>query len=749
MSGRFNPFASNFDPYYTAPKFNPQQDAFQQGLPPFTSPTVEDIGNFPLDNSFNPAIPGQSSSRDRRKSQTAPEQVKHRRTRSGCYTCRNRRVKCDEKHPICERCRKGNRECVYPSKAKTSKSSRSLGKSKNTNQDSDSPSEAYESEDKDHLNPIPDDEEESEPPSASSTKTPQQGVGEGSQREPSDPPSLTFEKSTSPSTEGSISQHHESKRLGKGTLGARLRSKQSVDRISNVKSDNLEFYLDYYRSHITCHHYGWKIDGTDFLHTEYLEIARSYKPLLYAVAGFAAYHYTISNPSGKLQDFLQLYSTSVSLLRMSLKDDDKHTEQHTEPALFTILQLATFEEYMGDWLNLISHQKAALTLITGLYTPDTIMGTPTLRRIFIWYTRFDITVGFLSGNGVILDRKWMAKCHESALSRVQNNPSSIRYKIEEYMTHHRLLAVDLAILFAKRTKAKKGLISQSEQEFWSECNAISERIQKFSNNWDPALRDPTKVATDFSGWKPRPVDDIVDPTEQRPFYTGDLQPMNLAIVDLSAMNVMFKYKLAQLEHRPPPPECRDEAFNAARMFEAIELCPDSQPGALLAASQSFAMACLFLPKDERHTTWLRRKFATMESNGYIFPSSLRRRMSQHWGVDVTDWWLPNNEGHPPILRLIREFLKDRMNAMNAPKDQFSQDVRDINGIFSTLNIDDPDQVGDATSPEREDSSARQALAAMDLANMAKMSGMNLDIDMGSDDSPPQFLQEMAKSQFGW
>jgi hypothetical protein len=30
------------------------------------------------------------------------EQVKHRRTRSGCFTCRQRRVKCDEAHPTCD-----------------------------------------------------------------------------------------------------------------------------------------------------------------------------------------------------------------------------------------------------------------------------------------------------------------------------------------------------------------------------------------------------------------------------------------------------------------------------------------------------------------------------------------------------------------------------------------------------------------------------------------------------------------------
>ena len=36
---------------------------------------------------------GSSSARLRRKSSAGVEQVKHRRTRSGCYTCRARRVK--------------------------------------------------------------------------------------------------------------------------------------------------------------------------------------------------------------------------------------------------------------------------------------------------------------------------------------------------------------------------------------------------------------------------------------------------------------------------------------------------------------------------------------------------------------------------------------------------------------------------------------------------------------------------------
>ncbi|KAI1459665.1 hypothetical protein F4805DRAFT_455463 [Annulohypoxylon moriforme] len=36
------------------------------------------------------------------------------RTRTGCRTCRYRRVKCDEEKPVCAQCRKGKRTCAWP-----------------------------------------------------------------------------------------------------------------------------------------------------------------------------------------------------------------------------------------------------------------------------------------------------------------------------------------------------------------------------------------------------------------------------------------------------------------------------------------------------------------------------------------------------------------------------------------------------------------------------------------------------------
>ncbi|RSH82661.1 uncharacterized protein EHS24_007655 [Apiotrichum porosum] len=36
------------------------------------------------------------------------------RSRSGCFTCRRRKVKCDESRPVCEKCQIGQRECTWP-----------------------------------------------------------------------------------------------------------------------------------------------------------------------------------------------------------------------------------------------------------------------------------------------------------------------------------------------------------------------------------------------------------------------------------------------------------------------------------------------------------------------------------------------------------------------------------------------------------------------------------------------------------
>ena len=74
---------------------------------------------------------------------------------------------------------------------------------------------------------------------------------------------------------------------------------------------------------------------------------------------------------------------------------------------------------------------------------------------------------------------------------------------------------------------------------------------------------------------------------------------------------------------------------------------------------------------------------TNGATSYVYPSTLRTRMSETWGVDVTHWWLPYDEGYPPVVRAIREFIEYRARV---PADDMSAHVRDMSGIFRSLDL---------------------------------------------------------------
>lgn len=177
------------------------------------------------------------------------------------------------------------------------------------------------------------DVEAGEPASVTSIKL------ESPTREQSDPPSLTHEKSPTPSTEGSAI-------IDAFPLGGSRRPdgrSQSVQLTSNTKwpqlSQDVKFYLQYARTKLSPYHWGFKYYESPFLRATLLEVAVRFEPLLYAVVGFAAYHHTLTKTNGKLHDFLDYYNKSVTLLRQSLKKNEKHTIA----TLLTILQLATIE----------------------------------------------------------------------------------------------------------------------------------------------------------------------------------------------------------------------------------------------------------------------------------------------------------------------------------------------------------------------------------------------------------------------
>ena len=151
------------------------------------------------------------------------------------------------------------------------------------------------------------------------------------------------EKSISPSTDSSsiFSQPHSAS--SSYSPSGRLSSVSAEPSSENTPYSHLprdiQFYIDYHQRCLNYHHYFFKSDASEFVHSILLEKALQYQPLLFALVGFAAFHMTLKKPNGKIQEFLQYYNRSVSLLRKSLSSGDKHTEA----TLLTILQLAAFE----------------------------------------------------------------------------------------------------------------------------------------------------------------------------------------------------------------------------------------------------------------------------------------------------------------------------------------------------------------------------------------------------------------------
>lgn len=296
-----------------------------------------------------------SSAPPQQQQQQARGQKKHKRTRTGCYTCRSRRVKCDETLPICDRCRKGNRNCVYPGTASsTSKTgARSGAKSKeaarSSSGGSDVVSDYAEAEDSGGgvKTVVGGEEDGDEGTVAVSRSGPRETHSSrsiprcGKKQTPSETARTYAENSVSPSTTESSMFDTLSPRSTSDGHGAQ----EPVGLPCNTQSlsDDLRFYLIFHQQFVTYHHYFMKPGSHRFIHQSVIDFALQYEPLLYAVVGFSAYLHSLHNHGGKLYTFLKYYHKALKLLRKSLGSG----EGHSEATLITVLILTTFEV----WLN--------------------------------------------------------------------------------------------------------------------------------------------------------------------------------------------------------------------------------------------------------------------------------------------------------------------------------------------------------------------------------------------------------------
>ncbi|PKS09077.1 hypothetical protein jhhlp_003691 [Lomentospora prolificans] len=677
------------------------QQPHMPGVVPLASPSVaapfSGIGYFTaFHDPLMFSVP--KTQRSRRKSTSGLDTVKHRRTRSGCFMCRSRRVKCDETRPICERCKKGNRECIYPD-LPTSKAPGSQAPTKGgaatqpqqmTSPESSTGAEELEPELDSKLEPIPDedeDAEDSERPSWQHTSS-QAPSGAAS---PNQTKSSTRQSSETPSLDGSKSSPSGSPATSSSmTLNAYQLQDPSLQ-VNNTLSDwshlpaDFQYYLNSFCQNITHHHYCLPNDPDRFFYSMLPNIALQDDALLNAVVGFSAYHETLTKPDGKVEDFLKYYNKSVTLLLNSLK----RREPQTVATIVTVLQLATIEEYLGDWINVMGHQKAALQILTNLFTPDTVMLSPVSRTILAWYQRFDVFVAVMGGFKTALPREWFTVFVDFCREKAASNPEHVEWKLEEGSAFMRLVSMDMSMLYAQ---GNKGEISP--QGFSAEHDRISRILKEWKANLDPALRNPALAVTTFPNQGPlEPESDIVNPYTPGILYEAPLTSLTLLMSEWHSISIMHKCQSPTIQREQLYAELREHSYEICQIFEAVERWPKRPNGMLMMIQACLAISALFLPQDARHHFWIRRKFALMETLGYIHPITLRSKMSELFrDPSCVRWWLPNEEGYTPILQSIRTFADER-NAVAVSAQV--ENLREVRHVFAKMQLSDDN--GDAAA----------------------------------------------------
>lgn len=268
------------------------------------------------------------------------------------------------------------------------------------------------------------------------------------------------------------------------------------------------------------------------------------------------------------------------------------------------------QEFLGDWVNLMSHQKAAYKLITQLYTPETIMRNDILRKTLHWYIRFDTFVGIMSGTGTQLPREWFQSQHTFFAQQCQELPNDLTAKYEERFAWIRLTGYDMSQLVRNRARA-----TISEEDFFNKIELFHHRVLGFRAALHPALKDPSKLMPDISEGRMRDPDDIVDPFEPNILFGGDIFETNILLLDFYGFELIFNNQLAALEGKPDPIGARKTAMKICQTFEAIQEYSGSPPGIVLGMQAGLALAVLFLPQEEKEIMWSRRKIATIEALG--------------------------------------------------------------------------------------------------------------------------------------
>ena len=136
---------------------------------------------------------------------------------------------------------------------------------------------------------------------------------------------------------------------------------------------------------------------------------------------------------------------------------------------------------------------------------------------------------------------------------------------------------------------------------------------------------------------------------------------------------------------------------------------------------------------------------------YIYPPSLRSKLAELWATpSINEWWLPNGEGQPPLIRSIRSFIEERTVK---PRNQANEDIRTMKAMLSKMDLNESPKDSPESSGSVPESSVASAAGAgsmpRDYEGGQSLSMAQISSSDQRDFSPGQAEQRMEDWMTHW
>lgn len=239
------------------------------------------------------------------------------------------------------------------------------------------------------------------------------------------------------------------------------------------------------------------------------------------------------------------------------------------------------------------------------------MRSETHRKIIAWYIRFDLFAGFMSGYETVLGREWHLACADFYDRQAKDKPKDLGSLFEDKFARSRLVAFDIAMLFARKQKG-----TSSDEDFGQDMMTIMHRVNAMQEDLETSFEDTRQYVKEFPNAPPLSDEaGVMDSTDPNFLWAGELFTWNFILIDFWAILLLFKSQIAQFSPVVTGEEVVGLAFKVCKMFEALQYCDQDPTTMILGAQASLGMAATCLPKDPKTIMWCRQKYATIEQCG--------------------------------------------------------------------------------------------------------------------------------------